>query len=73
MFKRREKKEKKEKPTSLQRWQVYLMLGVLLVAMILYVVQKIRGVDQFQTGDEEIACALAGGLWDYEQDVCSVP
>ncbi len=61
---------KKKQGKELQRWQVYLMLAVLLIASVLYVIQKIRGVELVESDDEELLCAVTGGTWDSDQGLC---
>ena len=61
---------KKKKNEPLQRWHVYLMLGVVLIASILWVVQKIRGVETVETSEQEISCILHQGVWDPENNIC---
>lgn len=62
---------KKKQSTELQRWHVYLILAVLFIASVLYVIQKIRGVELVESNDEELFCAITGGTWDSEQGLCS--
>ncbi|MBT4857485.1 hypothetical protein HON52_04850 [Candidatus Uhrbacteria bacterium] len=63
--------KRKPKSTELTRSKIYLVLAVLLVALVLGIVQKMRGGEYYQTSDEELYCIFSGATWDSEQGICS--